>query len=59
MQSCLVLRYEALVLREMKSVNSHWAKVSPQEWLTFAEQSFDNGFFSNAVKVKMSSISVT
>ncbi|CAM8878831.1 unnamed protein product [Rhodiola kirilowii] len=48
--SCLVMRYEALVLRELKSATCPWAQVSPDEWLTFASQSLDNGFFTNAVK---------
>uniref|UniRef100_A0A7N0V385 Uncharacterized protein n=1 Tax=Kalanchoe fedtschenkoi TaxID=63787 RepID=A0A7N0V385_KALFE len=50
-ESCLVMRYEALVLRELKSANYPWAQVSPEEWLIFAQHSLDNGFFSNAVKV--------
>ncbi|CAM8961997.1 unnamed protein product [Rhodiola kirilowii] len=49
-ESCLVMRYEALVLRELKSATCPWAQVSPDEWLTFAAQSLDNGFFTNAVK---------
>ncbi|CAM8968011.1 unnamed protein product [Rhodiola kirilowii] len=48
--SCLVMRYEALVLRELKSATCPWAQVSPYEWLTFASQSLDNSFFTNAVK---------
>ncbi|CAM8905768.1 unnamed protein product [Rhodiola kirilowii] len=48
--SCLVMRYEALVLRELKSATCPWAQVTPDEWLTFVVQSLVSGFFSNAVK---------
>ncbi|CAM8906817.1 unnamed protein product [Rhodiola kirilowii] len=49
-ESCLVMRYEALVLRELKSATCPWAQVTPDEWLTFVVQSLVSGFFSNAVK---------
>ncbi|KAF8397215.1 hypothetical protein HHK36_016123 [Tetracentron sinense] len=52
--SCLALRYEALVMRELKSANHQWLQVSYEEWLTFAEHSLDNGFYSIAVKVYFS-----
>ncbi|KAJ9698771.1 hypothetical protein PVL29_007705 [Vitis rotundifolia] len=49
-ESCLALRYEALVLRELKSTSYQWLQVSHIEWLTFAEQALDNGFYSVAAK---------
>ncbi|MBA0788536.1 hypothetical protein Gotri_026499 [Gossypium trilobum] len=50
-ESCLALRYEALVLREHKSQIHQWLQVSPVEWLNFAEQSLDNCFYAIAAKV--------
>lgn len=50
-QSCLALRYEALLLRDFKSSSHQWLKVSYTEWLNFAEQSLDHGFHSVARKV--------
>ncbi|GKA49995.1 hypothetical protein Tco_0743068 [Tanacetum coccineum] len=35
--SCLALRYEALVMRELNSVSDHQLHVSYEEWFTFAE----------------------
>ncbi|RVW56884.1 hypothetical protein CK203_078495 [Vitis vinifera] len=52
MMSCLALRYEALVLRELKSTSYQWLQVSHIEWLTFAEQALDNGFYSVAAKTQ-------
>ncbi|XVF46197.1 hypothetical protein PTKIN_Ptkin03bG0008100 [Pterospermum kingtungense] len=49
-ESCLALRYEALVLREHKSQIQKWLQVSHQEWLNFAEQSLENGFYPISVK---------
>ncbi|XWS74394.1 hypothetical protein CRYUN_Cryun02cG0211500 [Craigia yunnanensis] len=49
-ESCLALRYEALALREHKSQIQQWLQVSHQEWLNFAEQSLENGFYAIAVK---------
>ncbi|XP_058075117.1 protein DOUBLE-STRAND BREAK FORMATION isoform X2 [Magnolia sinica] len=49
-ESCLALKYEALVLRDLKHVNHQWLRVSYEEWLTFAEDSLDNGFHSIAAK---------
>ncbi|KAK9271818.1 hypothetical protein L1049_002183 [Liquidambar formosana] len=51
--SCLALRYEALVLRDLKSATYQWLQVSYREWLTFAEHSLDNGFYSIARKVNL------
>ncbi|MCL7051523.1 hypothetical protein MKW94_003305, partial [Papaver nudicaule] len=49
-ESCLALKYEALVLREQKFVNQENFQVTYEEWLTFAEDSLNNGFHSIAVK---------
>ncbi|EXB78541.1 hypothetical protein L484_011166 [Morus notabilis] len=49
-ESCLALRYEALLLREFKSSSHQWLEVSYTEWLNFAEQSLDYGFHSIARK---------
>ncbi|PIA59537.1 hypothetical protein AQUCO_00400436v1 [Aquilegia coerulea] len=49
-ESCLALRYEALLLRDRISVNHTWLRVSYEEWLTFARDSLDNGFYSIAIK---------
>ncbi|XP_058075123.1 protein DOUBLE-STRAND BREAK FORMATION isoform X7 [Magnolia sinica] len=53
-ESCLALKYEALVLRDLKHVNHQWLRVSYEEWLTFAEDSLDNGFHSIAAKLFLS-----
>ncbi|KAK4764509.1 hypothetical protein SAY87_013947 [Trapa incisa] len=49
-QSCLALRYEALLLREFKSPSHHWLRVNCEEWINFAEHSLDRGFHSIAGK---------
>ncbi|XP_020224724.1 uncharacterized protein LOC109806662 isoform X1 [Cajanus cajan] len=49
-QSCLALRYEALVLRELKSASCKWLQVSPVEWLNFVEDAVRNGFHAVAEK---------
>jgi hypothetical protein len=45
------LRYEALVLREIKSARFQLLQVSPVEWLKFVEDAVQNGFHAVAVKV--------
>uniref|UniRef100_A0A7C8Z3Z9 Uncharacterized protein n=1 Tax=Opuntia streptacantha TaxID=393608 RepID=A0A7C8Z3Z9_OPUST len=45
-ESCLVLRYEALVMRDSKSISYLDLRVSCTEWLKFAQDAFDNGFYS-------------
>lgn len=50
-KSCLALRYEALVMRELKSASFQQLQVSPVEWLNFVEDAVHNGFHSVAVKV--------
>ncbi|CAL0334973.1 unnamed protein product [Lupinus luteus] len=51
-QSCLALRYEALVLRELKSATAscEWLQVSSVEWLNFVADAAHNGFHSVAEK---------
>ncbi|PKA55333.1 hypothetical protein AXF42_Ash003971 [Apostasia shenzhenica] len=49
-ESCLALRYEALVLRETKYHNRIDFRVSHEEWCTFAKDSFDSGYYSIALK---------
>ncbi|XP_077245723.1 protein DOUBLE-STRAND BREAK FORMATION [Tasmannia lanceolata] len=49
-ESCLTLKYEAFALRDLKYANHHEMQVSYVEWLTFADDSLDNGFYSIAVK---------
>ncbi|WJX37199.1 hypothetical protein P8452_24984 [Trifolium repens] len=50
LESCLALRYEALVLREIKSASFQLLQVSPVEWLKFVEDAVQNGFHAVAVK---------
>ncbi|XP_045827202.1 protein DOUBLE-STRAND BREAK FORMATION [Trifolium pratense] len=50
LESCLALRYEALVMREIKSASFQLLQVSPVEWLKFVEDAVQNGFHSVAVK---------
>jgi len=52
-QSCLALRYEALVMREFKSASCQWLQVSPVEWLRFVEDAVRNGFHTVAEKVRV------
>uniref|UniRef100_A0ACD5Y4E9 Uncharacterized protein n=1 Tax=Avena sativa TaxID=4498 RepID=A0ACD5Y4E9_AVESA len=49
-ESCLATRYEALVLREAKYSDDPHLHVSDEEWLTFAQDSLDNGFYAIASK---------
>ncbi|XP_058198784.1 protein DOUBLE-STRAND BREAK FORMATION [Rhododendron vialii] len=56
-ESCLALRYEALALRELRSPSNQWLRVSYEEWMTFAEHSLDNGFYSIATKACESALS--
>ncbi|KAI4305408.1 hypothetical protein L6164_028776 [Bauhinia variegata] len=49
-ESCLALRYEALILRDLKSPSCHWLEVSYTEWLNFVEDAMHNGFHSVAEK---------
>jgi hypothetical protein len=45
------MRYEALLLRQAKYSDDHHLQVSNEEWLTFAKDSLDNGFYTIASKV--------
>ncbi|CAL1368773.1 unnamed protein product [Linum trigynum] len=47
-ESCLALKYEGLLLRDIKSSADQWMRVSYEEWLNFAEHSLDNGFHAVA-----------
>ncbi|KAL3518018.1 hypothetical protein ACH5RR_020607 [Cinchona calisaya] len=49
-ESCLALRYEAFLMRDEKASSDARLEVSHREWFVFAEQSFDNGFYSIAGK---------
>uniref|UniRef100_A0A804NY51 Uncharacterized protein n=1 Tax=Zea mays TaxID=4577 RepID=A0A804NY51_MAIZE len=49
-ESCLAMRYEALLLRDAKYCNDLHLQVSRQEWLTFATDCLDNGFYTIASK---------
>ncbi|KAJ4840489.1 hypothetical protein Tsubulata_000411 [Turnera subulata] len=49
-ESCLALKYEALLLREFKAPSYLWLQVTHTEWLNFAQHALDNGFFSIAIK---------
>ncbi|KAM0953173.1 hypothetical protein DsansV1_C02g0021241 [Dioscorea sansibarensis] len=55
-ESCLALKYEALVLRDSNYGEDHSLRVSFEEWLTFGKDSLDNGFYAIAVKVKFLSL---
>ncbi|XP_004500310.1 protein DOUBLE-STRAND BREAK FORMATION [Cicer arietinum] len=50
LESCLALRYEALIMRELKSASFPSLQVSPVEWLNFVEDAVRNGFHAVAVK---------
>ncbi|KAL3613108.1 hypothetical protein CASFOL_043044 [Castilleja foliolosa] len=47
-ESCLALRYEALVMREEKSTIHPGLRVTCKEWLTLVEHLLENGFNSIA-----------
>ncbi|CAN4098687.1 unnamed protein product [Withania somnifera] len=49
-ESCLALRYEALLMREQKASCDQRLLVSYSEWLTFAEHSLESGYYSIAKK---------
>ncbi|GJY75387.1 hypothetical protein Tco_0480503 [Tanacetum coccineum] len=51
-ESCLALRYEALVMRELNSVSDHQQHVSYEEWFTFAEHALENRFSVIARKAR-------
>lgn len=50
-QSCLALRYEALVMRDERATLRPELQVTSNEWLIFAEHSLENGFYSIASQV--------
>ncbi|XP_051116890.1 protein DOUBLE-STRAND BREAK FORMATION isoform X2 [Andrographis paniculata] len=47
-ESCLALRYEALVMREQKAIDDPGLQVACKEWLTLIEHLLENGFHSVA-----------
>ncbi|KAJ0084237.1 hypothetical protein Patl1_31023 [Pistacia atlantica] len=49
-ESCLALRYEALLMRDLKCTSCSWLQVSYTEWLNLAEHSLENGFHAIAIK---------
>jgi len=49
-QSCLAMRYEALLLRHAKFSDNHHLKVSREEWSTFAKDALHDGFYNIASK---------
>lgn len=59
MQSCLALKYEALLFRDVKSSSDQSLHVSYLEWLNFAHHSLDQGFYSIATQVKFFFIIIT
>ncbi|KAF2308690.1 hypothetical protein GH714_012951 [Hevea brasiliensis] len=44
-EGCLALKYESLLLRQVKSSGCPFLQVSSMEWLNFAEHLLDNGFY--------------
>ncbi|KAF8018769.1 hypothetical protein BT93_H3619 [Corymbia citriodora subsp. variegata] len=49
-ESCLALRYEALVFRENKSGVHQWLRVGHTEWGNFAKDALESGFYPVATK---------
>ncbi|KAJ6751015.1 hypothetical protein OIU85_001540 [Salix viminalis] len=45
-ESCLALKYEALLFRDVKSTSDQSLHVSYLEWLNFAQHLLDQGFYS-------------
>ncbi|KZV25757.1 hypothetical protein F511_04818 [Dorcoceras hygrometricum] len=50
-ESCLALRYEALILREQNAMSHPGLQVSFEEWQTLAEHLIEKGFYPVATKV--------
>ncbi|KAJ6424538.1 hypothetical protein OIU84_025337 [Salix udensis] len=49
-ESCLALKYEALLFRDVKSTSDQSLHVSYLEWLNFAQNLLDQGFYSIATQ---------
>ncbi|XP_057536119.1 protein DOUBLE-STRAND BREAK FORMATION isoform X2 [Amaranthus tricolor] len=49
-ESCLALRYEGLNFRESRTMNHPELHVSYGEWMNFAEDAFNNSFYSVTAK---------
>lgn len=56
-ESCLALRYEALILRELNSACYQWLQVSYSEWLSFAEDALKSNFYPIAGKAYENALS--
>ena len=50
-QTCLALRYEALVLRDEMTIIHPELQVTSKEWLAFTDHSLESGFHSIANQV--------
>ncbi|XP_056687690.1 protein DOUBLE-STRAND BREAK FORMATION [Spinacia oleracea] len=50
LESCLAVRYEGLVLRDSWTISHPELRVSCSEWMKFAEDAFNNEFYSVTVK---------
>ncbi|XP_074267829.1 protein DOUBLE-STRAND BREAK FORMATION-like isoform X2 [Silene latifolia] len=57
LQSCLSLRYEGLVLRDSSAATHPHFQVTYGEWMKFAEDAFQNAFYSVAAKACENAIS--
>ncbi|KAH9618842.1 hypothetical protein KSS87_010144 [Heliosperma pusillum] len=56
-QSCFSLRYEGLILRDSTSATHPHFQVTSDEWLKFAQDAFQNAFYSVAAKACENAIS--
>lgn len=50
-KSFLAIKYEALVLRELKHMSNPSLQVLYEEWISFAQESCNYGFYSIAIMV--------
>ncbi|KMT05388.1 hypothetical protein BVRB_7g175190 isoform B [Beta vulgaris subsp. vulgaris] len=49
-ESCLAVRYEGLIMRDTWTVNHLELRVSCSEWMNFAEDAFNNEYYSVTAK---------
>ncbi|XP_021720982.1 uncharacterized protein LOC110688523 [Chenopodium quinoa] len=49
-ESCLAVRYEGLVMRDSWTISHPELRVSCSEWMNFAEDAFNNDFYSATAK---------
>lgn len=47
----MAIKYEVLILRELKHMSNPCLQVLYEEWISFALESFNYGFYSIAIKV--------